>query len=72
MQPLGIQYSIRYRDTHAWADEGLPLNERLRGFIASLDNVADAKTLSWKVYNQSILSLGMVCEDYLGHKVFQR
>ncbi|KAL7917191.1 nucleoside phosphorylase domain-containing protein [Trichoderma austrokoningii] len=72
MQPLGIQYSIRYRDTYAWVDEGLPLNERLRAFIVSLDNAADAKSLSWKVYNQSILSLGMVCEDYLGYGVFRK
>lgn len=72
MQPLGIQYSIRYRETYAWADEGLPLNERLRGFISSLDSAGDPKSLPWKIYNQSILSLGMVCEDYLGHEVFRR
>ncbi|KAM6480975.1 nucleoside phosphorylase domain-containing protein [Trichoderma sp. SZMC 28011] len=72
MQPLGIQYSIRYRDTAAWTNERLPLNERLRDFISSLDSAADPKSLPWKVYNQSILSLSMVCEDYLGHEIFRR
>lgn len=72
MQPLGIQYSIRYRDTAAWTNERLPLNERLRDFISSLDSAADPKSLPWKVYNQSILSLSIVCEDYLGHEIFRR
>jgi nucleoside phosphorylase len=70
MQPLGIRYSIPYEDSHSHIRGGLPLGVRLRGLIGSVDSAADRKSLTWKLYQHCVLSLAMVCQDYLGYEVF--